>query len=194
MNTKLVSLALLCMTLTAALAGVAVAQDGTATPTTTPTEGENETVTTEIQLSPTTSVTGWTFDRGNSTFHVDIRSKTPTRVTVVDAGAMFEALSARDGSSSAALTMRSYSINPGRQTISFAASTVDGESAVTLTALGGQQMGLLRSGAMGDDRAPVAWATAQALAGGVAITTAGGTYLYIRKRRNDQDVQIRREL
>jgi hypothetical protein len=191
MNTKLVSIALLCMTLTAALAGVAVAQDGTATPTP---EGENETVATEIQLSPTTSITGWTYDRGNATFHIDVRSKTPTRLTVVDAGAMFEALSARDGSSSAALSMRSYNIGRGEQTISFAASTVDGESAVTLTALGGQQMGLLRSGAMGNDRAPVAWATAQALAGGVAITTAGGTYLYIRRRRNEQDVQIRREL
>jgi outer membrane lipoprotein SlyB len=90
--------------------------------------------------------------------------------------------------------MRSYNIGRGEQTISFAASTVDGESAVTLTALGGQQMGLLRSGAMGDDRAPVAFGTAQAVAGGVAVTTGLATFLYVRRRRNEQDVRIRREL
>lgn len=175
------------LTLGGAIAPVAGAQETetTPTPTATPT-GEQTT----IQLSPTTRLAGWSYE--NSTFSLTIVSKTPTRLTLTDAGALSDELTRRGGASSAKIPQRTVNVENGETTVTFRAKKVDGESAVTIAALNGDGLVLVRTGAMGGDRPPVNYGTAQALVGAAAIASALGTFWYVKRKREEQQVEVRR--
>jgi hypothetical protein len=194
MNTKLISAVLIvCLTLTVA-AGAAVGQsNSTTTGTATDPSNETTTVQTTIQLSPTTEIVRWTYAE-NGTFAVTIKSATPTRISVIDAGSLVAQLSEADGATSATATSRSFNLGTGTRTVTFDATKVDGEAAVSLSATGGRGIAILTSGAISAGRPPVAYGTAQAAAGMAAVSAAGGAYLFVRRRRQEQQKDAERVL
>jgi len=174
------------LTLVGAIAPIAGAQETTtSSPTATPT-GEQTT----IQLSPTTRLAGWNY--ANGTFSLTIVSRTPTRLTLTDAGALSDELTRSGGASSATIPQRTVNVNSGETTVTFRAKKVDGESAVTLAALNGNGLVLIRTGAMGGDRPPVNYGTAQALVAAAAIASAAGTFWYVRRKRREKEVEVKR--
>jgi hypothetical protein len=193
MNKRFISaVVIICLTLTVSV-GAVVGQNGTANTTTTDAETGTTTIQTSIQLSPTAEVTQWTYSP-NGTFGVTIRAQTLTRISVVDAGTLVQQLSEADGETSATATARGYNIRSGTQTIRFTAGKVDGEAAVSLSAAGGRRFAILTSGAIRSSRAPVAYGTAQTIAVGAAVVASGGTFLWVRRKRNEKTKEVRREL
>lgn len=166
-------------------APVAAQETTTPTPTATPT-GEQTT----IQLSPTTRLSGWSYS--NSTFSLTIVSKTPTRLTLTDAGALSDELTRSGGASSAKIPQRTVNVNRGETTVTIRAKKVDGESAITIAALSGDGLVLIRTGAMGGSRPPVDYGTAQALVGAAAVASALGTFWYVRRKREEKQVEVER--
>ena len=176
------------LTLVGAIAPIAGAQETTtSSPTATPTPTGEQTT---IQLSPTTRLAGWNY--ANGTFSLTIVSKTPTRLTLTDAGALSDELTRSGGASSATIPQRTVNVNTGETTVTFRAKKVDGESAVTIAALNGNGLVLLRTGAMGGGRPPVNYGTAQALVAAAAIASAAGTFWYVRRKRLEKEVEVKR--
>lgn len=187
MNTKLISaVVVVCLTLTVA-AGAAVGQSNSTT-TGTATDASNGTTTVQetIQLSPTTEIVQWRYAE-NGTFSLTIQSATPNRISVIDAGALVAKLSEADGATSASATSRGFNIGTGTKTLTFRATKVDGEAAVSITAANGNRISILTSGAISAGRPPVAYGTAQAVAVGAAVSAAGGAFLFVRRRRQDDE-------
>lgn len=176
-NTTLASIAVIVLLALSAATGAVVAQES-GNQTTTGTSTDTVSEQTEIELSPTTKIVGWRY--ANATFEVDIQSSTPTRVTVIDAGALYGALTDGDASAAVSVRRRGYNINAGETTIRFSAKQVDGSSAITLAAVNGNRIGLLRSAGFGGGAAYVAQSTAGLL---ILAAVVGASWVTYRRAK-----------
>ena len=172
-NTTLASIAFIALLALSTATGAVVAQESS-NQTTTGTSNETVSAQTEIELSQTTKVVGWRY--ANSTFEVDIRSTVPTRVTVIDAGALYSALTDGDASAAVSVRRRGYNVGTGETTIRFSARQVDGSSAITLAAVNGNRIGVLRSSGFGGGAAFVKQSTAGLLILAAVIGASWVTY------------------
>jgi hypothetical protein len=185
---RIFRLTLTLLVVTSAIGTVAipsVAQEATTSGTATP-----EPERTTIQLSPTTQVDSWRFD--NSTFYVSISSDIPTRVTLTDAGKLSATLSEGEGAASATVRQRTVNVAPGTQTVQFRATEHDGASAITLSAVNGDGLAVIRTDTMGGDRRPVEWQTTAALVLLAAAGAAYWTYREAKKRWEDEKKEVSR--
>ena len=188
MNSRFFIITVVVATLILPVGAVAAQEEtNSSTPTATPT-GEKTTV----ELSPTTRIVEWR--HVNGTFEIVVESKTPTRVTLTDAGKLSRLLGEQGGAKTAKVNMRTYNVGAGKTTIRFDAETVDGESAVTVSALNSDGLAVIRTGAIGGGNPPIDWGTANALVGGAALISAAGTYRYVKKKRDEQTMTAERKL
>ncbi|UVE50782.1 hypothetical protein KU306_02515 [Haloferax larsenii] len=185
---------ILILTLTAvatpALAGTVAAQEANQTTTATPSSTPE--VDRTIELSKTTSITNWRFENG--TFYITFKSELPTRIAITDAGKLSRILSEGEGEAAGKARMRRLTLTPGTTTVKFNAEDFNGASAVTISSSNADGIVALRSDAVRAGNPPVKWGTANALVGGAAIVTAAGTFLYVKKKREDKEMTAERLL
>jgi hypothetical protein len=186
MNTKLTlaSIAIIALLALSTATGAVVAQES-GNQTTTGTSNETVSAQTEIELSQTTKVVGWRY--ANSTFEVDIRSTVPTRVTVIDAGALYSALTDGDASAAVSVRRRGYNVGTGETTIRFSARQVEGSSAITLAAVNGNRIGVLRSSGFGGGATYIAQSTAAALILAGVVGSGWFSYRRVKSRLEDEE-------
>lgn len=184
---KRIFFALILIVATTATAGVATAANTSSpTPTATPT-GQ----TTTVELSPTTRISEWQYQNG--TFEIIVESTVPARVTLTDAGELSRILADGKGAATAKANQRSYTVTSGRTTLRFDAVRVDGNAAVTIATNNGDGLAVIRTGAINGDRPPVDYGTAQAWSAAAAIAAAGGTFMWVKKKREERQLEVERE-
>jgi hypothetical protein len=187
---KRIFFVLILVLASSAVAGVALAANDTTTSSPTATEtptGE----TTTVELSPTTRISEWRYVNG--TFEIVIQSRIPTRMTLTDAGELSEILADGKGAASATVNQRSYNVGAGKTTIRFDAVTVDDNAAVTISAVNADGLAVIRTGAINGDRPPVDYETAQMWSAAAAIAAAGGTFVWVKKKREERQLEVERE-
>jgi hypothetical protein len=99
-----------------------------------------------IDLSRNVDIVDWTYAGGE--FRVTFITTLPTSIVVTDSMSVVEQLERSGGSSASEIPRRSYTLEVGRSTISFPATQVRDQSAITIGAEG--ELYLLRTGSIGD--------------------------------------------
>jgi hypothetical protein len=145
-----------------------------------------------IELSPTTTISDWEIQNG--TWQITVRTKAPTRVTVVDAAALAAALTEGDGAASATVSTRSYNLAPGTTTISFDGSAFNGMSAVTLTTTRSNTIAVIRTEALATGSKFIKMSTAGLLVGLAVVGTGYGTYKRVVSKLEDEEKEVKRHL
>jgi hypothetical protein len=146
------------------------------TPTATPSNQQT------IQIDNTLTVTSWNASAGE--IRITMESAVLTDITITDSMAIVDRLRRGGGARSMEIPRRTYDLDPGTNTIVFDATTVDGESAVTVGHTG--DLVLLRSGSLQGTPDPVERRTAQWMIGAVAIGTVLSLgIVVVRRQRND---------
>jgi hypothetical protein len=114
-------------------------------------------------------------------------------MTLTDAGELSEILADGEGAASATVNQRSYNVGAGKTTIRFDAVTVDDNAAVTISAVNADGLAVIRTGAINGDRPPVDYETAQMWSAAAAIAAAGGTFVWVKKKREERQLEVERE-
>jgi hypothetical protein len=191
---RLLSLALVVLVVGSTVpigATATAAQNATGNDTTTSTLPDDAaSVTTETQLTDTLRITGWSYQNG--TFAVTFVAAVPTSIKITDTGRVSKAL-AEGGDSAQTVTIRGkgYSLSSGETTVRFRATVYDGDSAITVGSPGNSA--LLRTGAISHgDRPAVEWESVQILVLSTAVVVGAGAVTFVRRRRDDEQVEVER--
>jgi hypothetical protein len=183
----LVVLALAAVVGFGAVVGPAGAAPSTTTAANTTTDGTG-THNVSIQLSKTLKITAWKFEDGK--FHVTVDSATPTRLKISDTGKVAQVLAEGSGSRAVKIPSRPYTISSGTTTLTFAATTHDGSAAITFASPGGSA--LLRTDSIRAAKPPVERSAVQVLVLGTAAVVGFGAVVFVRRRRDTEDVDVER--
>lgn len=168
--------------------GAVAAQEANETASTSTAEPTGSSAT--IELSPTTKITEWRFTNG--TFILTIKTEVPTAIAITDAGRLTQILSEGEGAAAGKARMRRLTLTPGTTTVEFRAVDYNGASAITITSSNANGIVAIRSDAMRTSRPPVDYGTVQQLLAGTAIAAAGGTFVWVRRKRNEKQMDARR--
>ncbi|SEK86832.1 hypothetical protein [Haloferax larsenii] len=192
MRKTLITLIMLITVASPAFGGTAVATNSTNNSTTTAAPSTTVGETVSYDLTQTARITRWEVDE-NGTFRVTIKAELPTIIQISDTAAVVKSMSEGSGARSVKIPSRRYSLTPGTTTIRFDGMVFDDASAITVGSTGNAV--LLRSDSMRTGgNPPVEWGTANALVGGAAIVSAAGTYRYVKRKREEQQMTAERTL
>ncbi|GGC52369.1 hypothetical protein DVK03_01670 [Haloferax sp. Atlit-109R] len=172
-----------------ALVGTAAAQssmNGTATAAPSTPEA-----TQTIELSPTTRIKSWSFSNG--TFSLVVEADIPTRIAITDAGELSRILSEGDGAAAGKARVRRMTLTPGTTVVKFRAESVGDASAITVSSSNADGIVAIRSDAIKAGNPPVEYGTVQTLLASTAVAAAGGTFLWVRKKRDEKQLEVERE-
>ncbi|ELY92876.1 hypothetical protein, partial [Natrialba taiwanensis] len=182
MRRIITTLIILIAVVSPALVGTVAATNETATAT--PSTPES---TQTIELSPTTRIKSWSFSNG--TFSLVVEADTPTRIAITDAGTLSRILSEGDGSAAGKARVRRMTLTPGETTVNFRAEDFNGASAITVTSSNADGIVAIRSDAVRAAKPPVEWGTVQSLIGATAVASVGGTYVWVKRKREETDLE-----
>ncbi|WP_424007669.1 hypothetical protein [Haloferax denitrificans] len=189
MRRIIITLIMLIAVASPALVGTVAAQSSTnETATATPSTPES---TQTIELSPTTRIKSWSFSNG--TFSLVVEAELPTRIAITDAGTLSRILSEGDGSAAGKARVRRMTLTPGETTVKFRAEDFNGASAITVSSSNADGIVAIRSDAIETGNPPVEYGTVQTLLASTAVAAAGGTFLWVRKKRNEKQLEVERE-
>ncbi|MDS0241797.1 MULTISPECIES: hypothetical protein [unclassified Haloferax] len=173
-----------------ALVGTVAATDS-ANNTTTVAPSTPEGPTRTIELSQTTTIEDWRFENG--TFYVTFDAELPTRIAITDAGELSRILSEGDGAAAGKARVRRMTLTPGTTVVKFRAESVGDASAITVSSSNADGIVAIRSDAIKTGNPPVEYGTVQTLLASTAVAAAGGTFLWVRKKRNEKQLEVERE-
>ncbi|WP_042663998.1 hypothetical protein [Haloferax sp. ATB1] len=164
-----------------------VAAANNSTVASTPTDGPTRT----IELSQTTTIEDWRFENG--TFYLSVNAEVPTRIAITDAGELSRILSEGDGAAAGKARVRRMTLTPGTTVVKFRAESVGDASAITVSSSNADGIVAIRSDAIKTGNPPVEYGTVQTLLASTAVAAAGGTFLWVRKKRDEKQLEVERE-
>jgi hypothetical protein len=151
-----------------------------ATSSTTPTPEPNEV---SIELSKTLIIESWTFEGG--AFRVTFEADIPHIIKISDTGAVMQAMTEGDGSTTTEIPSRGYTLGSGKTTVVFQAVNFNGVSAITVASTDGAV--LLRTDSVEMSRPAIKYGTVQGMIAASIGLTAGGTYKYVKGKREKEE-------
>ncbi|ADE04739.1 hypothetical protein [Haloferax volcanii] len=190
MRRTIITLVILIAVVSPALVGTVAAQESTNSTTTTAPSTTPE-ATQTIELSPTTRIKSWSFSNG--TFSLVVEADIPTRIAITDAGELSRILSEGDGAAAGKARVRRMTLTPGTTVVKFRAESVGDASAITVSSSNADGIVAIRSDAIKTGNPPVEYGTVQTLLASTAVAAAGGTFLWVRKKRNEKQLEVERE-
>ncbi|SEK90593.1 hypothetical protein [Haloferax larsenii] len=183
---RIITLIILIAVASPALVGTVAAENNT-----TMTAAPTPEVTRTIDLSPTTRITNWRFSNG--TFYLTIQADLPTRIAITDAGELSRILTEGDGPAAGKARVRRMTLTPGETVVKFHAEDINGASAITVSSSNADGIVAIRSDAIETGKPPVDYGTVQTLLGGTAIASAGGTFYWVKRKRDEKEMEVERE-
>ena len=145
---------------------------------------------TAVDLTESIVIESWEYEDGE--FRLTVRSQEATTVTMTDMAAVTRRLREAGGSSAIQIPRRTYAITPGTQTLTFDASTIEEEAAISVGAEG--RLVLLRTGQIGGGPGTTSWNTAYAVAALAFVGGVGSVYRVASRQQDDDEPEIRRRL